>query len=168
LCYNILNLFKGVIDMRLKTMLIVLTFILLAPCTFAANLDDPIQPQTPTVKSEILRGYQLAENMWSECDSNWNVYARKILDQYRHMNDKESTNDAFLAGYWLGAWAYHAYQSSSPGIWWPIGDENWRNDVKIYAREFQRCRISIGISEAEIGKLLDIDFQELKKLSHQS
>jgi hypothetical protein len=147
--------------MRKLLVAVIVVFVLSFGC-FAASLDDPVQPQTPTVKSEMQRGYQLAERMWSECDSYWRDYAKEICNRYDRLENKES--DAFLTGFWLGAWAYHSYRSDPPDTW-TENATGWKKIAKLYENQFIRYRTSIDVNEAEIGKLLEIDFQELRNMS---
>jgi hypothetical protein len=152
--------------MRKLLVAVIVVFALSFGC-FAASLDDPVQPQTPTVKTEIQRGYQLAERMWGEYDSNWRIYAREVVNQYDRLEGKESTTDAFLTGFWLGVWAFHAYQSNPPNTW-TENATGWKDIAKAYEKEFIKCRTSIDINEIEIGKLLEIDFQELRRMSNRN
>jgi hypothetical protein len=148
-----------------KLIIAVIVALALSFNCFAASLDDPVQPQTPTVKTEIQRGYQLSERMWGEYNSNWRIYAKEICNQYDRLERKES--DAFLAGFWLGAWAFHSYQSNPPNTW-TENATGWKKIAKAYENEFTRCRTSIDVSEIEIGKLLEINFLELRSMSNRN
>lgn len=155
-----------------KLLLFSLLLLMILPLTngigMAASLDDPIvKPEVPTVKSEIIRGYEHARKVWDLAEHNkW--YYIDYIDQERIQCSLRKESDAFFLGYWAGAWKIFAntpkpYRKNEKHR--PDAYINWIQYNRRMRDNMDRRCILVGVSREEVGNLLGINFEDLEDLS---
>lgn len=73
---------------------------LFVPYAFAAGLDDPVQPQTPTIRTELQAGYRYGESLFKEniIYTTFSIY-NVMMDRASIVERDKSP--AYQLGYWF-------------------------------------------------------------------